>query len=144
MSGRAAPLSALCTVRPGRLPSGARPAAQRPGRRDQNAESDVNQIDVRDRDGQIAGYLTRFPGTETFATHGVARDEEALRDLIIGMARSSAVELHMLLPTSHAETLRWAMAHGFRLLELDSYMVRGEYQPPIGAWVPPVLLTSIR
>ncbi len=91
---------------------------------------------VVERDGQIAGYLTRFPGTETFATHGVARDEEALRDLIVGMARSSPVELHMLLPTSHAGTLRWAMAQGFQLLELDSYMVRGEYQPPIGAWVP--------
>ncbi len=91
---------------------------------------------VVERDGEIAGYLTRFPGAETFITHGVARDEQALRDLIIGMGRSAPMDVHLLIPTSHAETLRWAMGQGFRLLELDSYMVRGEYQPPIGAWVP--------
>ncbi len=91
---------------------------------------------VVERDGEIAGYLTRFPGTETFVTHGVARDELALRDLIIGMGRAAPADLHLLLPTSHAETLRWAMGQGFQLLELDSYMVHGEYQPPIGAWVP--------
>jgi len=91
---------------------------------------------VLERGGQIAGYLTRFPGAQTFITHGVARDEQALRDLIISMARSSTGDVHVLLPTSHAETLRWAMAQGFQLLELDSYMVRGEYQPPMGAWVP--------
>ena len=29
-----------------------------------------------------------------------------------------------------------AMARGFRLVELDTYMVRGDYQEPAGAWVP--------
>jgi GNAT superfamily N-acetyltransferase len=91
---------------------------------------------VLERGGQIAGYLTRFPGPQTFITHGVARDERALRDLIISTARSSPGDVHLLIPTSHAETLRWAMGQGFQLLELDSYMVRGEYQPPMGAWVP--------
>jgi GNAT superfamily N-acetyltransferase len=91
---------------------------------------------VVERDGRIAGYLTRFPGTETFVMHGATRDERALRDLLIGMARTSAAELHVLLPVSFAGTLRWAMGQGFKLLELDSYMVWGEYQPPVGAWVP--------
>jgi len=68
--------------------------------------------------------------------HGAARDEQALRDLLIGMARASSGDLHMLLPVSYAGTLRWAMGQGFKLVELDSYMVWGEYQPPIGAWVP--------
>lgn len=91
---------------------------------------------VVERDGQLAGYLTRFPGAETFVTHGVARDERALRDLLIGVARASAGDVHVLLPLSYAGTVRWAMGQGFRLLELDSYMVWGEYQEPIGAWVP--------
>ncbi len=91
---------------------------------------------VVERDGQIAGYLTRFPGAETFVMHGATRDERALRDLLIGMARASAGDLHLLLPVSYAGTLRWVMGQGFKLLELDSYMVWGEYQPPIGAWVP--------
>jgi ribosomal protein S18 acetylase RimI-like enzyme len=91
---------------------------------------------VLERGGQIAGYLTRFPGPQTFITHGVARDEQALRDLIISTGRSSPGDVHLLIPTSHAETLRWAMGQGFQLQELDSYMVYGEYQPPMGAWVP--------
>jgi len=91
---------------------------------------------VVERNGEIAGYLSRFPGEETFVTHGVTRDEQALRDLIIGMGGASAGNVHMLLPASHSETLRWAMGQGFQLLELDSYMVRGEYQVPMGCWVP--------
>lgn len=91
---------------------------------------------VVERDGRIAGYLTRFPGEETFLTHGAARDERALRDLLIGMARSSPGNVHLLLPAAQAETLRWAMGQGFKLLELDTYMVYGDYQQPMGAWVP--------
>jgi len=91
---------------------------------------------VVEREGEVAGYLTRFPGEQTFITHGVARDEAALRDLIVGAGRSAPGDLHLLISTSHAETLRWAMRQRFELLELDSYMVRGEYQPPLGAWVP--------
>jgi hypothetical protein len=91
---------------------------------------------VVERDGRIAGYATRFPGTETFLTHAVARDERALRDLLIGMARAAPTELHLLLPASQADTLRWAMGQGFQVLELDSYMVWGDYVPPMGAWLP--------
>ncbi len=89
-----------------------------------------------ERDGELAGYLTRFPGEEVFLTHGAARDERALRDLIIGMAKATSAELRFSLPTSMAETLRWAMGAGFRLMELNTYMVRGEYEKPMGAWIP--------
>lgn len=89
-----------------------------------------------ERDGQLAGYLTRFPGEEVFVTHGAARDERALRDLIIGTAKAAPAELRFALPTSMAETLRWAMGAGFRLMELNTYMVRGEYEKPMGAWIP--------
>ena len=89
-----------------------------------------------ERNGQLAGYLTRFPGEEVFLTHGAARDERALRDLIIGMAKATPAELRFALPTSMAETLRWAMGAGFRLMELNTYMVRGEYEKPMGAWMP--------
>jgi GNAT superfamily N-acetyltransferase len=88
------------------------------------------------RDGQLAGYLTHFPGEEMFVTHGVARDERALRDLIIATARTTPGPLRIQIPTGHAETVRWAMGQGFRLVEIDTFMVRGEFQPPQGAWVP--------
>lgn len=91
---------------------------------------------VVERDGELAGYLTRFPGEEVFLTHGVARDERALRDLIIGTAKAVPADLRFALPTSMAETLRWAIGAGFRLTELNTYMVRGEYEKPMGAWIP--------
>ncbi len=91
---------------------------------------------VVERDGAVAGYLTRFPGEEVIVTHGVARDEQALRDLVIGTARAASEQLVLFIPVSHAATLRWAMANGFRLRELNTYMVRGEYAPPSGAWIP--------
>ncbi len=91
---------------------------------------------VIERDGAVAGYLTRFPGEEVTVTHGVARDEQALRDLIIGTARAASEQLVLFIPTSQAATLRWALANGFRLRELNTYMVRGEYEPPSGAWIP--------
>ena len=91
---------------------------------------------VVERDGHLAGYLTRFPGEEVFITHGVARDERALRDLITGTARATTGGIRLQLPTRQSETLRWMMATGFRMTELDSYMVRGDYQEPMGAWVP--------
>ena len=68
--------------------------------------------------------------------HGVGRDERALTDLIIGTAQKESGELSLLMPADHPETLRWAMGHGFRLGELNSYMVRGDYQQPMGAWIP--------
>lgn len=91
---------------------------------------------VVERDGQIAGYLTRFPGENVVVMHGAARDERALRDLLIGTARVAPGDLHIGLPASQPETLRWAMANGFRMTEMGSYMVRGEYQRPMGAWIP--------
>jgi len=91
---------------------------------------------VVERDGQIAGYLTRFPGEDVFVMHGVARDERALRDVIIGTAQAEDGDMAITIPSSQAETLRWAMAGGFRLGELGSYMVRGDYQQPMGAWIP--------
>ena len=91
---------------------------------------------VVERDGRVAGYLTRFPGEETYLLHSAAVDERALRDLLIGMSRAAAGDLHFLMPARQAETLRWLMAQGFQLLELDTYMVRGDYQEPMGAWTP--------
>jgi predicted N-acetyltransferase YhbS len=91
---------------------------------------------VVERNGAIAGYATRFPGGETFVTHAAARDESALKDLLIGMQGVSEGPLHLLLPSRHAGTLRWLMGQGFEVMELDCYMVRGEYQEPLGAWLP--------
>ena len=91
---------------------------------------------VVEREGRVEGYLTRFPGEELFVTHGAARDERALRDLIIGTAQADPATIRVTVPTANARTLRWAMGSGFQLMELLSYMVRGDYQQPMGAWVP--------
>jgi hypothetical protein len=98
--------------------------------------ANLSPTTIVERDGQIAGYLTHFPGEELFVTHGVARDERALRDLIVGASRATPGNLRLSLPVSQSETLRWAMERGFRLVEIDTYMVYGDYDAPQGAWVP--------
>ena len=66
----------------------------------------------------------------------VARDEQALRDLILGAARGAPVDLRVTLPVSLPSVLRWALEGGFVLSELDTLMVRGAYERPAGAYLP--------
>lgn len=91
---------------------------------------------VAERDDRIVGYLCRVPlPSITLLGHAIAEDETTLRDLVVAAARASEAELSFDLPTSQSETLRWALRSGFSLRVLESLMVRGEYQPPSGAFL---------
>jgi ribosomal protein S18 acetylase RimI-like enzyme len=92
---------------------------------------------VAERDDRIAGYLCRVPlPSVTLLGHAVAEDQATMRDLIAAAARASATEISFELPTSQPETLRWALRSGLALRVLESLMVRGEYQPPSGVFLP--------
>lgn len=91
---------------------------------------------VVERDGRIVAYACRFPGEEAILGHGVAVDAQAMRDLLIGAHRIAGTPLRFSMPVSQAETVRWCLATGMRLKEIDTYMVRGEYEPPAGLWFP--------
>ncbi len=91
---------------------------------------------VVERDGRIVAYACRFPGEEAILGHGVALDAQAMRDLLIGAHRLTGTPLRFSMPVSQADTVRWCLASGMRLKEIDTYMVRGEYEPPAGLWFP--------
>lgn len=91
---------------------------------------------VVERQGRIVAYACRFPGEEAVLGHGVAVDAQAMRDLLIGAHRIAGTPLRFSMPVSQAETVRWCLATGMRLKEIDTYMVRGDYEPPAGLWFP--------
>jgi len=92
-----------------------------------------------ERDGRPVGYACRFfTPSSTFLGPAAARDEEALKDLIIGAARLVPGSLRFVLPASCPSLLRWAFRSGFSLLELDTLMARGTYEAPTGAYMPSV------
>ncbi len=93
---------------------------------------------VVERDGRHAGYLCRFPPAGgTYCGYGAARDESALRDLLIAAARfGDGGPLHVAIPASQPETLRWALRSGLRIAWLETLMVRGRYEKPAGAYIP--------
>lgn len=94
---------------------------------------------VVERQGRIAGFTCWFPTPGgTLLAPAVARDEQALRDLILGAARSTTVGLIVPLPLSYASVLRWALDGGFTVSELSTLMVRGSYERPAGAYLPSV------
>lgn len=93
---------------------------------------------VVERGGRHAGYLCRFPPAGgTYCGYGAARDEPALRDLLIAAARfGDGGPLHVAIPASQPETLRWALRSGLRIGWLETLMVRGRYEKPEGAYIP--------
>jgi predicted N-acetyltransferase YhbS len=90
-----------------------------------------------EREGRPVGYVCRFPMPDgAFLGPAAARDEEALKDLIVGAARLVPGSLRLALPVSCPSLLRWALQSGFSLMEMGTLMVRGTYEVPAGAYMP--------
>ncbi|MGQ9571570.1 MAG: GNAT family N-acetyltransferase [Dehalococcoidia bacterium] len=90
-----------------------------------------------ERGGQVVGYACRIATPSgTFLGPAVARDEEGLRELIVGAARLVPGDLRLAVPVSCGSLLRWALQSGFALVELGNLMVRGTYDVPAGAYMP--------
>ncbi len=92
---------------------------------------------VAEREGRLVGYVCRFPTPSgIFLGPAAARDEQALKDLIVGAARLMPGSLRLAVPVSCPSLLRWALQSGFSLVELETLMVRGSYEAPAGAYMP--------
>ena len=79
------------------------------------------------------GYTT---GVAYFG-HSVATSDHALAALI-----AAAPELGrpgFLLPVSNGESFRWALAQGFRVVQVMTLMALGLYNEPEGAYLPSIL-----
>jgi GNAT superfamily N-acetyltransferase len=89
------------------------------------------------RDGRITGYATTlsfFP-----AAYAVAETEADMRALILGGLAAGDEGASFLLPTRQAALFRWCLQEGVRPVKPMTYMARGEYRDPQGAWIPSVL-----
>jgi GNAT superfamily N-acetyltransferase len=88
------------------------------------------------RDGQAVAYattLSAFP-----AAYAVAASQEDMSALIAG-ALAGGEPASFLLPTRQSELLRWCLDAGLRVVKPMTYMARGDYREPTGAWLPTVL-----
>jgi predicted N-acetyltransferase YhbS len=89
------------------------------------------------RDGRIVAYastLTFFP-----AAHAVAETESDMVALITGALAGGDAPGSFLLPTRQSELFRSCLAAGLRIVKPMTYMTRGGYRKPEGAWIPSVL-----
>ncbi len=93
---------------------------------------------VVEREGRPAGYLCRFPPRDgTYCGYGAARDEAAMRDLIIAAARfGDGGPLSLAIPASQPDLLRWALRCGLHIGWLETMRVYGRYEKPNGAYIP--------
>lgn len=83
---------------------------------------------VAERDGSIAGYASSM----TFFGYGVARNNEALMELLA--AAPAFAGPGILIPTRNAELLRWCLECGLRVVQPMTLMSIGLYNEPAGAW----------
>jgi len=91
---------------------------------------------LREQQGRITGYL--IPG---LFGHGVAETEEDALALIGESARRLPAPLaRFFCPLSEASLFRRALKAQCRVIKLMNYMVTGPYEPPVGVWMPSVLI----
>ena len=84
-------------------------------------------------DGVIAGYTTGVG----FLGHFVALTNTGLKALIGASTHFSGPGF--LLPSRNAEVLRWCLENGLRIIEPMTFMSKGLYNDPAGAFLPSVL-----
>ena len=84
-------------------------------------------------DGAIVGYTT---GVAYFG-HSVATSNHALAALIAAAPEVGGPGF--LLPVSNGEIARWALGHGFRVVQVMTLMTLGLYNEPRGAYLPSIL-----
>jgi GNAT superfamily N-acetyltransferase len=89
------------------------------------------RVATRGRD--VVAYCTDVG----FFGHAVARSLRDLTALIAAAERITGPGL--LVPSRHAELLRWCLAHGLRIVHPMTLMSIGLYNEPNGAWWPSIL-----
>ena len=94
---------------------------------------DKGSATVVEHAGRITGYSTGIG----FFRHAAARHNLDLAALIGAAPQISGPGL--LLPSRHAELLRWCLQHGLRVVQPMTLMSLGEYSEPRGAFLPSIV-----
>jgi len=90
-------------------------------------------------DGQIAGSIARLVrGGVAVLGPAVSRDVDTMRDLIQAGTRDlpARTDTRLLVPASHHDLLSTLYESGFEVHSLCTYMVRGDFEPFRGYYMP--------
>ena len=88
---------------------------------------------VVEHPGGICGYASGFG----YGWHAVAETNQSLIALIA--SAETFVGLGILVPSRNTGLLRWALAHGLKLVQQSTLMTTGLYNEPSGAWLPSIV-----
>ncbi len=89
---------------------------------------------VATREDRLIAYSSSM--TMWMNNHCVAKTEEDMKSLILGIGKHISQPLSFLLPVRHANLLRWCMTEGFRVYKPFLLMAIGEYNEPNGIYLP--------
>jgi predicted N-acetyltransferase YhbS len=88
------------------------------------------------RDKRIVAYASAV--SFWFMNHGVAKNEEDMKALLLGSAAAVEEPLAFLVPL-RSGLFRWCLEEGLRLVKPMNLMALGDYRDPRGSWFPSVL-----
>lgn len=86
------------------------------------------------RGNHLIGYSSSM--TMLMTNHCVAKTEEDMKALILGIAKLTSESLVFLLPVNQMELFRWCLEEGFRIVKPFTLMSKGEYFEPNGIYCP--------
>jgi hypothetical protein len=89
------------------------------------------------RNGRLVAYATTL--ADFGAAYAVAESEDDLFELIAGSVASEGPPASFLLPLHQHTLVHRCLASGLRFVKPMTYMVKGSYRRPRGAWIPSVL-----
>lgn len=85
-----------------------------------------------ERDGRLTGYATGFG----YFSHAVAESNLDMQALLCAANKFDGPGV--LIPTRNSELFRWCLESGMRVILPYTYMSRGPYTPPQGAFIPSI------
>ena len=94
---------------------------------------DAGTARLVEHDNGVLGYATLIG----FRGHAVAETDAALKALIAAAGEFTGTGF--LLPSRNGDVFRWCLSGGLRVVQQMTYMSRGMYQDPEGAFLPSIL-----
>ncbi len=86
------------------------------------------------RGNRLIAYSSSM--TMSMTNHCVAKTEEDMKALFLGIAKLTSEPLVFLLPVRRIELFRWCLEEGFRIVKPFTLMSKGEYFEPNGIYCP--------
>ncbi|GJL77831.1 MAG: N-acetyltransferase [Nitrospinaceae bacterium] len=86
------------------------------------------------RGNDLTAYASSM--TSRMTNHCVAKTDEDMKALILGIGKLTSESFSFLLPVRHSDLFRWCLKEGFRVLKPLTIMSLGHYDEPQGVYFP--------